>query len=413
MHASSSADQRRRTTPPHTARPWPLPVVPVPATVAALLQRRGLANLHRLDRTLEPTVDPTLEPAAAAPGRNGASEPAGVQIEPIVTESDDPAYRIVTFLAENTGEAVYLQANKLVDRASPHEAELQPLEAARFGTDLRGISLRMPHDWICTYHLATAEGVRLRGGVVVLDGAPALPQTQPITSWRRTEDALVMPASGEAVTLTVRSHPHATSLSPVVLLTDGEDWLSDELPVAALAAHIAAKQIPPLHVAYLPAASRTARQIDYTADRAAQEQLFVSILRILEVRISAHHPQLIPAGQSLGGLFSLLAAVRLRGLVRAAVAQSPSLWWPTLTAPYEHPGEWFVELGRVRASAPSVLQVGRTEWVLQRSVLHAREFLRSHGALVETPHDIITGGHDRAWWRRTLAAGIVAALHNT
>lgn len=376
-----STGQRRRTTPPRLARPWPLPLVATPQSVEAQLRGAEQADSAICDKS--------------------------DALVPMITTSDDPEYRVVTFLARDKGQPVYLQANKFTERGNPREAELKPIA----GTGWRAVSVQMPRDWICSYHFLTADGVDVPGGVVALEDAPALPPTASVAAWRCGTGELVLPVSRNQVTLTVHSHPDASAHSPVVLLADGDDWLADDLPATALAAQIEAGDSTPIHLAYLPAVDRTARQFDYTADAAEQAALLERIQDVLASVIGSHGG-LVLAGQSLGGLFSLLAAVRFRGLVVGAVAQSPSLWWPTLTAPYESPGAWFSELAVAKACAPSVLQVGRTEWALQRTALHAREFLRALDALVETPHDIVTGGHDAVWWRRTLAEGIGAVLRS-
>ncbi|MFD2758219.1 enterochelin esterase domain-containing protein [Gulosibacter faecalis] len=414
----------RRTTPPHAPRPWPLPIVESPRI------RELTAALEAADAAARDTL---VEEFLAELEAGGA---------PLIEPADGPDHRVVTFAYFGPAPHVYLVANKLTDVFAPAEGRMHRV----VNSDLATISVRMPADWLCSYHFLTpdspfeeAEGrltmreVLGQAGVltsdprnpnqrpnklvphaphsiVALERAPREPETAPYADWRQEQRLLTLPVSGERVTVTVRSHPNASAASPAVLLLDGEVWLDDDLLVGALAARIASGDCPPVHLVYLPSAGPRSRQLDYPADARKQGELLARIRRVLEAVVPGHDGGLVPAGQSLGGLFSMLAAVRFPELVRAAVGQSPSLWWPTLEPPHQSPGAWFAELGAARDTAPCAVQVGHTEWLLQGAVLHAREFLRALDRLVETPGDAVTGGHDVAWWRRTLPDAICAVL---
>ena len=74
-------------------------------------------------------------------------------------------------------------------------------------------------------------------------------------------------------------------------------------------------------------------------------------------------------------------------------------------------GRWFTEFADAAgASSPVVVQLGLLENTLATTVLEAREALRSRGELIETPADLVRGGHDIVWWRRALPAGLIAQL---
>ncbi|UQN15675.1 enterochelin esterase domain-containing protein [Gulosibacter sp. ACHW.36C] len=420
--SAPSPDHLRRTTPPHAPRPWPLPVTESPRIRALETALAGAAAADRAGH-----VDAFLAELGAA----GA---------PLIEPADVPSHRVVTFLYRGPAPFVYLFANKLTDPFTPAEGRLRQVGES----DLATLSLRMPADWICSYHFLTPEAELEAGGrlsirdvmrqsasllpdprnprqrpnkllpqaphsIVELDRAPQEPATADFDDWRSVGAPITLPVSRTKVEATVRSHPAASPDSPTMLLLDGEVWLDDELLAGALSARIAEGTCPPLHLVYLPSGGPDDRILDYPAGPLQQRELLTQVVDALEAAVPGWHGGLIPAGQSLGGLFALFAAVRAPELVRAAVGQSPSLWWPTVEAPELSPGAWFAELGAAGECAPCVVQLGRTEWVLQEAVLHAREFLRGIGSLVETPTDLVTGGHDVAWWRRTLPDAIAVA----
>src|SRR5699024_12405820 len=95
----------------------------------------------------------------------------------------------------------------------------------------------------------------------------------------------------------------------------------------------------------------------------------------------------------------MLAAPRPPDLVRGAVAQSPSLWWPATLNPWDPRGtSWFDEQAVSAApGAPVLLEVGALEDVLTERGRAAAARLETRDALigaVEHP-----GGHDGRPWQ--------------
>ncbi|MGO1545105.1 MAG: enterochelin esterase domain-containing protein [Gulosibacter sp.] len=451
-HPGTDPAQDPRNAPPHAPRPWPLPVTQSP-TIRELTEQ--LARLDRARSQAWPDADANADTdRGSGPGPDSGAD-AYADSErlritdqfiarltaqggtPLVEPAASSSHRIVTFIYRGpAADRVYLQANKLTDNFAPTEGKLTPIP----GTDLATLSLEMPSDWICSYFYLTpptsldpsAGRLRIRDllrhpdavqldalnplttpykllpktgqSLLVLEDAPQPPATASIECWPASYSTVTLPNSGAEVEVVIRSHPDADADSTAVLLCDGEVWLRDDLLAQSLSAR---DDCPPLHLVFLPSGGTAARQRDYTADPDAQARILGlarDSLRVVEPKWDARW---ILVGQSLGGLFAMLGAVRFPDVVHGAVAQSPSLWWPS-DAPLERgAGQWFTELGAAGASAPCVVQVGRTEWLLTDSVLHGREFLRGLGSLVETPHDLVTGGHDEAWWRRTLPEAIV------
>lgn len=139
------------------------------------------------------------------------------------------------------------------------------------------------------------------------------------------------------------------------------------------------------------------------------------------------HDTVIIAGQSLGGLTSLWAALRHPDRIRSVIASSPSLWWrpedgctPADLATINVP--WLVEQilteapnhsahsasDTCDAPPPAYLDVGIREGM---SVAHMHGL---HFAMTsrnwEHRFEVWDGGHDFAWWREALPHRLSQAL---
>src|SRR5699024_8061130 len=123
--------------------------------------------------------------------------------------------------------------------------------------------------------------------------------------------------------------------------------------------------------------------------------------------------RLIVAGQSFGGLFAMLAAVRHPDLVLGAVAQSPSLWWPSPLTPWDPRGTtWFDEQAvRAAPGAPVLLEVGALEHVLTDRVRAAAALLETRDALIGAAEH--PGGHDVLQWQTTIVDHLHQAIEAT
>lgn len=425
-------ERRRAATPPQAARPWPLPRARSPR-LTALEESLTRAAPGERDRILD-----RFEAEVMAAGT------------PLVEEGSREGARIVSFLRRGPApRGVYLEANRITDPTDPGEARMLPLG----GSDLCALSLEMPSTWIASYRFVVPgspppaasphEGVRLgdyraflahaeqdphcrehlpagagaRGpaahGVLALEEAPGVPH-RVTAAWRRRDAVLTAPASGRELDLVVLTHPGAGAGSPLVICLDGEAWLGDALLVEALAAAVEEGRMAPPRLALLCAAEGAQRQIDWACEPAESRALLEAVLALAGPGpghgTGGSRPPVVVAGQSLGGLFAMLCAVRHGDLVDAVVAQSASLWWPRSEPVDPGAGRWFEEVGRRGGSAPVVLQGGRLEWNLVGALLHARSLLDAVGALVPAPHDLVTGGHDMAWWRRALPGAIEQAV---
>jgi enterochelin esterase family protein len=103
----------------------------------------------------------------------------------------------------------------------------------------------------------------------------------------------------------------------------------------------------------------------------------------------------VVAGQSLGALTALRAALEHPEVVGGAIAQSASLWQRDLGAGLA---------GRRLAGLRAYIEVGTQEWVLREPNRAFARQLAAAGATVEFRE--YNGGHDYACWRGGIADGL-------
>lgn len=404
-------------------------------------------------RASSPRLNALIAAMAAAPHRaeqlmtaflDGADDPAMPLVEP------DPLGRtasgttmLATFIHRSSAPYQYLVANKLTAGYSPRDTQAQPLPHV----PAAAITVRVPDRWMSSYQFleaqhpltvlpkpfeVVADGViRTRNGgareqlwnapdlsVAALPGAPPMPPSAPFTQWTSYTAQLTWPVSGSTAPVIIRSHPLAGADSLAVVCTDGAMWHNDPALLGALEHAIACGDVPPVHVVFVfhaavSAADKRAREADYTCDGRSQQQVLHDVQALLRTQQPRWDSGQVLVGQSLGGLFALFGAQRQPSTVVAAVAQSPSLWWP-----HHHSGtgQWVHDqhardVQSAARPAPCVIQAGTLETILHPHLQTARGLLAAHDALISTDCDEVVGGHDRAWWRRTVVAGIRAALH--
>ncbi|MGB4779014.1 alpha/beta hydrolase, partial [Microbacterium sp.] len=240
----------------------------------------------------------------------------------------------------------------------------------------------------------------------------------PVTAlWRESAPATrrlgraTSPVTGARLPIHHWSAPTAGAPSPVVLLLDGEVWHRQFAIAAELDRRVARGEVPPLHLLFLDSGGPKQREFDYASSPDESGALLASV-REVATRGGVPDSPWIVAGQSMGGLFAMLAAVRHPHLVRAAVAQSPSLWWPSSPDPWQHESGWFEECGAALAArahiAPLLLQAGELDDDVATRCRAAAVLLRSHGRLLG--YDEHPGGHDVLQWQADLADALSTVL---
>ncbi|MFC8145979.1 alpha/beta hydrolase-fold protein [Streptomyces paradoxus] len=212
---------------------------------------------------------------------------------------------------------------------------------------------------------------------------------------------------------TVRVHP-AGGGGPVVLLLDGDDWLYLHPAVTAFDAAVAAGELPPVTLVFLPAKDRVA---EFTCRPELWEAVRDELLPLVaESGVTADPERLVVAGQSLGGLSAVYAALEFPGLVSRVACQSGSFWWTPDAMRLADPlggsvGGVIAERLRdgVDLSGLRVaFDVGEHEDRMLPHCEVTEGLVERAGATVRVSRS--ASGHDRAGWRHALLRDVGWAL---
>ncbi|KAB1647398.1 DUF3327 domain-containing protein [Pseudoclavibacter sp. CFCC 14310] len=434
-----------RRHPPKTRRPEPAPLTTSPliagleARIADLLQHPdGIRTPQTLadEFRAEHPASPVFEHLPATPEHPDAP--------------DDPDHRIVTFvLHDAAAEQVLLFINRITDETDLDRSLMHRIP----GTDLWHLSYLMRRDWIASYSYQIAlpgapvpwQGLDQRGIREVLDhGLPDPRNLRQITNragvrmsvvalrhapsdeWRAPRDDVpegtlaehvgpdgrrlwVYEPSALEVAKPGRTHQALADAGaqamlagqqlPLLIVLDGDVWAGVQPLPTILDNMIAEGVIPPLLAVFVDSADRERRWdeldehggiVDWLADR-----LRPWVVEHWGAALSWDPHRTVVAGQSLGGLAAIAAVVRRPDVFGGAISQSAALWQPDVA---------LEAAARPPVGARIDLQVGLQEWVLLEPTRALAAQLSEAG--VDVTLTEMNGGHDYAWWRRTLATAI-------
>ncbi|MCX4705318.1 alpha/beta hydrolase-fold protein [Streptomyces sp. NBC_01373] len=216
---------------------------------------------------------------------------------------------------------------------------------------------------------------------------------------------------------TVRVHPVGGG-GPVVLLLDGDDWLYLHPAMTAFDSAVASGDMPPVTLVFLPAKDRKA---EFGCRPELWEAVRDELLPLVaESGVPADRDRLVVAGQSLGGLSALYAALEFPDLVSRVACQSGSFWWTPdamdLADPLGGPVGGAVA-ARLRTLGPGLsglrvaFDVGEHETRMLPHCELTETLTEQAGATVRVARS--ASGHDRAGWRHALLRDVAWALdHN-
>lgn len=212
---------------------------------------------------------------------------------------------------------------------------------------------------------------------------------------------------------TVRVHP-AGGGGPVVLLLDGDDWLYLHPAMAAFDSAVAGGLMPPVTLVFLPARDRAA---EFGAGSGLWEAVRDELLPLVaESGVNAEPDRLVVAGQSLGGLSALNAALEFPEVVSRVACQSGSFWWTPgakdLADPLDGPVGGAVA-ARLRerpdlAGLRIAFDAGEHEPRMLPHCALVEALTEEAGATVRVSRS--ASGHDRASWRHALLRDVAWAL---
>lgn len=302
-----------------------------------------------------------------------------------------------------------------------------PVPLRRWGdTDCWYAEVRMPPRLRVTYQLL-ADGAAYAdplnpvgaGGdrsVAATPDAPAQPHWPLIGA----DDVLPLPRTRLRWTSerlggrrTVRVHP-AGGGGPVVLLLDGDDWLYLHPAMAAFDSAVASGEMPAVTLVFLPAKDREA---EFGCGSALWEAVRDELLPLVaESGVPADPDRLVVAGQSLGGLSAMYAALEFPHLVSRVACQSPSFWWTPdaldRTEPLGGPVGGAIA-ARLREAADlsglrCAFDVGEHETRMLPHCELVETLAGQAGATVRVSRS--ASDHDRAGWRGALLRDVAWAL---
>ncbi|MBD3003421.1 alpha/beta hydrolase-fold protein [Streptomyces sp. 5-10] len=212
---------------------------------------------------------------------------------------------------------------------------------------------------------------------------------------------------------TVRVHP-AGGGGPVVLLLDGDDWLYLHPAMTAFESAVASGAMPAVTLVFLPSRDR---ETEFGCGPALWEAIRDELLPLVaESGVPADVDRLVVAGQSMGGLSAMYAALEFPDLVSRVACQSGSFWWtpdaPDLPDPLGGPVGGTVAARLREHPDLSGLRVAFDVGEHETRMLPHCELIETlatrTGATVRVSRS--ASGHDRAGWRHALLRDVAWAL---
>ncbi|MFJ4918711.1 alpha/beta hydrolase-fold protein [Streptomyces sp. NPDC088725] len=307
------------------------------------------------------------------------------------------------------------------------ESWSEPIPLRRWGvTDCWYARVRMPERLRVTYRFLVGDAAHAdpfnpvgAGGdrsVAATPDAPAQPHWPALGA----DDVLPLPRTrlrwnSERLggRRTVRVHPVGGG-GPVVLLLDGDDWLYLHPAMTAFDAAFAAGEMPAVTLVFLPAKDR---QAEFGCTPELWEAVRDELLPLIrESGAPADVDRLVVAGQSLGGLSAVYAALEFPDLVSRVACQSGSFWWTPgaaeLPDPLGGPAGGAVaarlrespDLSRLRCA----FDVGEHETRMLPHCELTEALTEQAGATVRVSRS--AAEHDRAGWRQALLRDVAWAL---
>ncbi|EGL5440822.1 esterase family protein [Salmonella enterica] len=200
----------------------------------------------------------------------------------------------------------------------------------------------------------------------------------------------------------------------LLVLPDAEIWFDRIGITRAIDIAINTGRIAPLAVLGID----NINESDRVKILGGHKEFIIDISRTLLPSIHQENPDIIwagrsktiLAGQSLGGVTALMAALCVPDTFGTIISHSPSMWWSpernTPTMFTENDNSWVSEmlLSNNPKDVHIQLAVGSLEGATVYHVNHLHQSLLNSG--VSSELSVYTGGHDYAWWRGAIIDGL-------
>ncbi|MHB2011868.1 alpha/beta hydrolase-fold protein [Klebsiella oxytoca] len=200
----------------------------------------------------------------------------------------------------------------------------------------------------------------------------------------------------------------------LLVLPDAETWFGRLDITKAIDIAITNGRIPPMAVLGID----NINESDRVKTLGGNKDFILDIAGNLLPQIYKDHPNIIWAGrsktvfagQSLGGVSALMAALYAPQIFGMVISHSPSMWWsPERKTPVmfsENDSSWVSKqmLSMTKRDVNIRLGIGSLEGSMVSHVKNLHKMLRAAGMKSEL--SIYTGGHDYAWWRGAIIDGL-------
>ncbi|MCT4717364.1 alpha/beta hydrolase-fold protein [Enterobacteriaceae bacterium H18W14] len=366
---------------------------------------------------------------------------------PLITKSSSNAEnREVTFLwrSEEPLQSVYVRLNRVTDKKDVKKGFMTRIPS----TDIWILTLELPSSYRGSYSFIEipsgmpseeisqlggrfsllpgmpdpfnkASEINIRGfgeSVLSLDLAPA--QTEWDDTSRMSSGVLSTSYSFIAGhRRRVRFHlPEVPISDPLGLLVlpDAETWFDRIGITRAIDIAITNGRIKPMAILGID----NVNESDRVQILGGNKELILDIVEKLIPRLYKDYPNIvwagrsntILAGQSLGGVTALMAALYASEIFGRVISHSPSMWWdPNRNTPVmfnENDSSWVSKqvLSKPPKDVHIRLGVGSLEGATVPHLHQLHQSLLATG--VKSELSIYTGGHDYAWWRGAIIDGL-------
>ncbi|MCU6199430.1 DUF3327 domain-containing protein [Citrobacter cronae] len=366
---------------------------------------------------------------------------------PLVKEIvDDPEYSEVTFLwrSEKILQSVYIRLNRITDKNNIRKGLMKHVPS----TDFWILTLKLPVSYRGSYSfIEIPQGMseddisQLGGRFSSLPGQPDPFNKEPEINIRGFGESVLSldqaPKQNEWAhdssqndgVLTTSYHfiagherrvrfymPKLYTTTPLGLLVlpDAEIWFDRIGITRAIDMAINTGRIAPLAVLGID----NINESDRVQILGGHKEFIIDISRTLIPSIHQENPDIvwagrsktILAGQSLGGVTALMAALYVPDTFGTIISHSPSMWWsPERNTPAmftKNDDSWVSEtlLSNSLKDVHIQLAVGSLEGATVYHVNHLHQSLLNSG--VNSELSVYTGGHDYAWWRGAIIDGL-------
>ncbi|EAM1289245.1 esterase family protein [Salmonella enterica] len=369
-----------------------------------------------------------------------------VEIPLIKEVINDPEHREVTFLwrSEKILQSVYIRLNRITDKKNIRTGLMRHVPS----TDFWILTLKLPASYRGSYSfIEVPQGMseddisQLGGRFSSLPGQPDPFNKEPEINIRGFGESVLSldqaPKQNEWTQNSIQSDgvlttsyhsiagherrvrfyiPKLFSTIPLGLLVlpDAEIWFDRIGITRAIDIAINTGRIAPLAVLGID----NINESDRVKILGGHKEFIIDISRTLLPSIHQENPDIIwagrsktiLAGQSLGGVTALMAALCVPDTFGTIISHSPSMWWSpernTPTMFTENDNSWVSEmlLSNNPKDVHIQLAVGSLEGATVYHVNHLHQSLLNSG--VSSELSVYTGGHDYAWWRGAIIDGL-------